>query len=143
MKIGFTGTRHGMTDAQRANFGVLMTFDFPPTEFHHGSCQGSDVEAAIVIRHISQECVIICHPGPDNDEFRCDSGVDNHVLPGKTHFARNRDIVNACEVLIATPYEMERQKHGGTWYTIWFAAKQGKRTLVILPDGTITTYNNK
>ena len=46
MIIGFTGTRYSMTDAQRAAFGVLVMLDMDFQEFHHGSCQGADVEAA-------------------------------------------------------------------------------------------------
>jgi hypothetical protein len=82
-------------------------------EFHHGSCQGADVEAAMLVRYIcGNKCKIVCHPGPGGDAHRQDSGVDDVILPVKAHFARNRDIVNACEVLIVCPKQMEWQPRG-------------------------------
>ncbi len=57
--------------------------------------------------------------------------------PAKTHFARNRDIVDETEVLIACPCEMEHQDRGGTWYTADYALKRGKRTIIVWPDGSM------
>ena len=138
MIVGFTGTRDGLTDAQRATLGVVLAFDIEPTVFHHGSCQGADVEAAQIVRYIHETCQIVCHPGPDGDNHRRDSGVDDEVLPPKTHFARNRDIVNACEILLVCPKVMAMLPYGGTSYTFRYATKTGKRTIVIWPDGSQT-----
>lgn len=141
-KLGFTGTRHGMTDGQRASFGSLIVFDLLPTEFHHGSCQGADVEAARLVEHVTDggsiPCRIVCHPGPDGDPHQQQSGVDDETLPGKTHFARNRDIVDGTDALVAAPAQMEGQQFGGTWYTIRYARKTGKPLWIVWPDGTVT-----
>lgn len=139
MNIGFTGTREGLADAQRASLGVLLTFDLQPTVWRHGSCKGADVEAAQLVRYIHEAaCRIIAHPGPDNDPCRTLSGVDDETLPGKAHFARNRDIVDASEVLIACPVSMEILSHGGTAYTVNFGIKNGKRVIICWPDGTVS-----
>jgi hypothetical protein len=58
----------------------------------------------------------------------------------KSHFARNRDIVNECDVLIGTPpYQaiITKETKGGTAYTVNYAAKQGKPALVVYPDGSV------
>lgn len=132
--VGFTGTRHGMTDVQAT---VLEGFLRPMAEFHHGSCKGADVEAARIVRRTFAHPVrIIAHPGPDDDQCRDESGVDDETLPGLTHFARNRDIVDQCDELIACPREPTEQPKGGTWYTIRYARKRGVKVTVIWPDGS-------
>lgn len=137
MKIGFTGTRKGMSEYQLAVFeGLLEKME----SFHHGSCQGADVEAArIVYSTFLEPPEIICHPGPNDDEHQELSGVDTKRKEPKTHFARNRDIVNETDKLIACPCDMTEQKRGGTWYTIRYAKKQGKPVTIIWPDGSISS----
>lgn len=138
MIIGFTGSRHGMTDYQAVIFeGFIGKVD----SFHHGGCQGCDVQAArIVSKAFLIKPRIVCHPGPVNDPCQEESGVDDEKREPKTHFARNRDIVNECDELIATPNYMDSitpDTRGGTAYTVNYARKVGKRVTIILPNGSI------
>lgn len=137
MKLGFTGTRHGMTAAQKREFAELIK-RMRPAVFRHGSCQGADVQAAQIVFGVYDFTRIVCHPGPDGDSHRQASGVDDETLPGKTHFARNRAIVDATDALVACPCDMAEQARGGTWYTVGYARKKGKRLWIIWPDGTVT-----
>lgn len=125
MKVGFTGTRYGMSESQKKAFRIGIG-GVDVWEFHHGSCQGADVEAARIIRELKPECLIVAHPGPGGDPHRELSGVDDITTEPKTHFARNRDIVNQTDMLAATPLQDEPQSRGGTWYTIGYAKKVGK-----------------
>lgn len=135
MNLGFTGTRNGMSDAQAAVFEGMLT---DVSVFRHGSCQGADVEAARIIRKVyGQKVKIIALPGPDDDHYRQDSGVDDEVLPGRTHFARNRAIVAGSDMMIATPAANTWQERGGTFYTANYSIKVGKPLIVIWPDGSI------
>jgi hypothetical protein len=43
MKVGFTGTRKGMTPQQRVAFAELV-ITLRPTQAHHGDCVGADAE---------------------------------------------------------------------------------------------------
>lgn len=137
--VSFTGTRHGMTVRQKHTFyGLVIHWDVVPeaVTFHHGSCMGADVEAANIAN--SHADFIHAHPGPDGDMCRELSGVDDHTEEGKTHFARNRDMVNLCQLLIACPCDHTEQKRGGTWYTVDYARKHDKRVKIIWPNGKIT-----
>lgn len=42
MKIGFTGTRHGMTNQQKNQFFKIIINLNDLKEFHHGDCIGAD-----------------------------------------------------------------------------------------------------
>lgn len=137
--IGFTGTRHGMTKLQMAAFLATIR-DLQPSEFHHGDCIGADDEAALSVAYLDvgqmAPITIVCHP-PLDESHRAFNKHAFRTLPPKTHFARNRDIVDAADMLIACPCDMTPQPRGGTWYTVGYARKKGKRVVIIWPDGTV------
>ena len=117
MKLGFTGTREGMTPAQRVAFHRFLTGKII-TEFHHGGCVGADQEAAglVSVRH--------------------DAAIVEHLGQPGTYFKRNREIVDVCDMLVGVSLTPHRLTSGGTWYTIDYAIKAGKPVHVIWPDGT-------
>lgn len=135
MKLGITGTRNGMTEPQVESFLQFLRDNPKFTMLLHGSCRGVDVRSAQLFRSVNPKGFITALPGPEDDPNREVSGVDDAALPGNSHFARNRDIVNECDSLVVIPMDMERQDRGGTWYTEGFARKIGKPVTIIWPDG--------
>ncbi len=132
MKVGFTGTRHGMADVQKRMVAWHMG-DLQMTELHHGDCIGADAQAHnIAVEHGRK---VVIHP-PVDETYRAFCGGYDVCLLMKTHFARNRDIVDETDVLIGAPYNAKEQGRGGTWYAISYARKQGKPVYIIWPDGT-------
>jgi hypothetical protein len=125
MRIGFTGSRDGMTDAQRSQLEWMLAVQSVAggVEFHHGDCIGSDAEAHDIARQLGYKIVI--HP-PVNDELRafCKGDV---VLEPKEYHARDRDIVDDTDMTFATP----RYHSRGTKYTIGYADEVNKPCLVI------------
>lgn len=63
------------------------------------------------------------------------------ILPAKTHFARNRDIVDASNVLVAAPYNDYEESKGGTWYTINYARGKGLWLAIVWPSGKFQEEN--
>lgn len=142
MNIGFTGTRHGMLLAQGEAFATalrsLKDKGHAIHVFRHGGCRGADVQAARMVRQVCGDNTwVACHPGPDGDPNQEASGVDDERLAPKTHFARNRDIVACCDVLIACPPCKPLPESGGTAYTVGHARKVGKPVWLIWPDGNV------
>lgn len=140
MKIGFTGTRTGMTAPQWAalrSLLVRLTDAHPGVEFHHGDCVGADDEAATLANTLAAVATIVSHPPIVTDYRAYNPWADRVERPADYH-ARNRAIVAATDVLIACPMEMANAKRGGTWYTHDFAEKQGKPVWVVWPDGTVS-----
>jgi hypothetical protein len=139
MKIGFTGSRLGMTSQQKDVITKLEIFTTKVLEAHHGDCPGSDADFHQLIREIDQAIRIIIHPGfpaslPDDTTLRAFCEGDQTSEP-KSFFARNRDIVDETDMLIATP--ATRKETGGTWYTINYSRKQKRHRMIVYPDGSI------
>lgn len=126
MKVGFTGTRKGMSPRQRRQLAAIL---HAVTEIHHGDCVGADEQA----HELAVEAGIrrVVHP-PSNPGKRAWCGIDDGstVLPAKPYLARNRDIVDACDVLMAAPYGPEEVR-SGTWSTVRYARKIGKATRIL------------
>ena len=98
--------------------------------------KGGGVAVARLIRKLFPTCCIIAHPGPKNNPFYENSGVDDEVLPNKEFLERNRDIVNNIDKLYALPEGPEKLR-SGTWSTIRFCRKMNKELCIISPEGGI------
>jgi len=140
IKLGFTGTRHGMTLEQREAlvkaFTSLHHCGLVIVEFHQGMCVGADEQAVGVCRFM---------PAIEVHHHPCDMTAmqaKDLILPGdvvyeeKPPLMRNQDILKACDTLIATPREMEEIQRSGTWSTLRHANDQKLDTILILPDGS-------
>ncbi len=135
MRIGFTGSRDGMTEQQKEAFLDLLG-KLGATELHHGDCVGSDDQAATLAHDFMRFPAIFCHP-PVDEKLRAWNRFALDTLPAKTHFARNRDIVDDTDVLIATPNCEPLALYGGTKYTVEYARKRKKAVYVIWPSGMV------
>lgn len=134
LKIGFTGTRHGMSEVQKKEFKKLISAkDFQ--EFHHGMCEGSDEQAHLIIEEEKEKVIIFGHP-PKFSGSRVN--LPCHILMKVDNYLqRNQHIVDATDMLIATPDTKEKPR-SGTWSTVRYARKKEKRIYVIHKNGRIT-----
>lgn len=128
MIIGFTGTQKGMTYFQKQQVELLLLGI--EGEFHHGDCIGADAEAHDIAEKYLK-CII--HPPINNDKRAFKKA--NIILEPKEYLDRNKDIVKACERLIATPEEYQEQLRSGTWSTVRYARKMKKLIAIIFPNG--------
>lgn len=136
MKIGFSGTRAGMSEGQKSVLRQLLKKYFQRArvgevmEFHHGGCTGADLEAGEMAHKIGYDIVI--HPGgatfiPDSVKYK----PKTKVLAERPNLKRNQDIVNAADVLFAAPLTDEEQQRSGTWATIRAIKRSGKSFKVL------------
>lgn len=137
MKIGFTGTQQGMKASQAGKIYSLINDYFHEnliynSEFHHGDCYGADAQAHNIAKTF--KLYIIIHP-PIKTIKRayCDGDI---ILEPKEYLNRNKDIVRASDLLLATPNEFTEQIRSGTWSTIRFARKLKKQIIIVYPDGS-------
>jgi hypothetical protein len=128
MKVGVTGTREGANAYQLAELRTVLT-ELKGTEFHHGDCKGVDVEAAAIAKDLGYK--VVCHP-PKSSEQQGFFGGDEIREP-LGYLQRDRNIVDATDVLLVVPLQNEWQPKSGTWYTYDYAVKKGKPVNVIYP----------
>jgi len=133
--VGFTGAQAGMTMAQRAVIHSQLQL-VKPDEAHHGDCIGADSEFHSCVKKYTDADIVI-HP-PENNSKRayCKEGL---ILSEKPYLTRNKDIVDASDVLFATPAGAEVLR-SGTWSTIRYAKKKNVPVVIIYPDGNVETH---
>jgi hypothetical protein len=131
--LAFTGTRSGMTDAQKKTVRELL-IRLHPSAVRHGDCVGADADFHAIAA--AQQIPIFIHP-PINPTFRANLPSPVLPMPPKEYLARNRDMVDASKHLIAAPKEAIEQPTGGTWYTVRYAMKMRKFIYVVWPSGVI------
>ena len=137
MKVGFTGTRLGLSGNQTKKLINLLKAGTNFTDFIHGDCVGADEDAAELAR--KQKLKLICCP-PTKDEYRAFVKSDIMIEPA-SYLTRNRTIVDMADYMIACPANDSNM--GGTWYTIRCAQEQDKNLIVIMPDGEIRATGPK
>ena len=133
-RIGFTGTRRGMTLRQQEAFiEGLKTVN--PKEFHHGDCYGADAQAHAIVRKLYPypQCVIHVHPTKDGAQ-RAFCKADFYHQP-QPPLERNRDIVDAVELMFGAPYTNKEELRSGTWMTIRYTNKRKKPLLLLTRNG--------
>ncbi len=132
-RVGFTGTQRGMTEIQLAMFVTILAAT-SPDQLHHGDCVGADAQAhdaadAMGVRTVK-------HP-PVNASKQANKAADE-TRPPRPYLVRNRNIVDETDALIAAPGEMEEKLRSGTWSTIRYAKRRGKRVTIVRPDGSVS-----
>lgn len=127
MRVGFTGSQHGMSAKQKAALRVLLV-ELKPEELHHGDCIGADAEAHTIARELNIPVVV--HPPNDPKKRAFVRDADVWLIPAP-YLVRNRAIVNATFVLIVAPQTDTPKVRSGTWST-WRYAKTLKRDIRVL-----------
>ena len=118
MTIGFTGTRQGMSRAQRLQFErVLEWLGARDCVVHHGDAVGADSEADQIAHE--RGVPVVAHP----------------ATPGGA-LARNREIVAAVDIVVAAPRLDREERRSGTWATVRYALAAGKPVVLLARDST-------
>lgn len=142
MRIGLTGTRHGLTDAQKETADRMVQVHGPDIiEWHQGGCTGADFEVSLLLRsriHVKQEV----WPGQVAVKWKVDWSDDTLAIIHEPMppLVRNHLIVDHCDWLWAFPAEPTKQLRSGTWSTIRYADSRAVNYDVITPDGVRHCY---
>lgn len=135
-KLGFTGTRVGMSKEQWLGCVSFIQLQVATgATIHHGSCRGSDEQFGW-IAHTNRLFVVV-HP-PYDPKWRSYCYYDEMRDP-KAYLERDYEIVDETEYMLATPNRTHPMPYGGTDSTLRYAASLGRPGTVILPRGTVLT----
>lgn len=147
LHVGVTGTRYLLPAAQedalaRALLEAVSGHD-GELVLHQGCCTGADEAACQFIGNFSAWS-IHGHPGhgPDGKSpWRSYGamGCCTVLHSPRRYYLRNRDIADACSVLVAVPAYPEadpRSARSGTWQCVRDARARSRDILYAWPDGT-------
>jgi hypothetical protein len=133
VSIAFTGTRTGLSSKQRISLITTIT-QLKPRRVTHGGCIGADKEFHDICKLLNIPTYI--HPcNIKSKRAECLGAI--FVFSPLPPLERNKIIVDESELLIATPKTKNEILRSGTWSTIRYARKIGKRVIIIYPDGCI------
>lgn len=142
--VGFTGTQRGMTRTQRFHVEEMI-LQMLVGSAHHGDCVGADAQFHDIVRRAGW--FVVGHP-PIDPKKRAYCAFDE-VRDPLDYLVRNEAIVDASDIVIATPAQDAEQVRGsGTWWTVRCTRRHQRarmrvdRTLllhIVFPDGSIVT----
>lgn len=139
MKIGFTGTREGMSPRQQNEIGHFLSAhhdwwsDNPVNQAHHGECIGADSDFHELARINGFE--VWGHPSTLTTRNLGLTGFAFQHDPIKP-VTRDHHIVDQTELLIATPLDLEKVR-SGTWTTVRWARKRKRYIFIVYPNGSL------
>jgi hypothetical protein len=134
--IGVTGTRLGMTTAQKDTWRGLV----PDGGFtlHHGGCTGADTDAVEIAVSVCPSAKIVAWPGPSG------ASAISLFYSTKSHSprpfrVRNQRVVDRVGTLYAFPDRKPMRVRSGTSMTVNLAKRREISIVIIWPDGTTKT----
>lgn len=136
--LGFTGTREGMTAAQKEAFRLLIE-SICPDEFHHGCCVGADDEATDIVEEVMGAATVRIVGWPSTLVSLTSTAAklrSSDIHEAEPPLDRNRKIVGSTGQMIACPKGPE-ERRSGTWATVRYARKLGRPVTVIRPNGEV------
>jgi hypothetical protein len=137
--LGFTGSQNGMTPAQ-ADVVEAMLRSFRDAEaagrqaFNHGDNAGADCQAGALAYGMGYHVAL----HPPTDASKRGFGVNHETNVALPYLDRNRNVVNASMIVIATPEQAVERLRSGTWNTIRYARHYRRPLFIVCPDGSTT-----
>lgn len=140
LHVGVTGSRHGMSGAQRHwlrnQFLFLDTVTRGEIMLHHGDCKGVDQEAHDMVHDWQGRWRRVwrthSHP-PDAAVYRAFTERNVLVELPKPYLVRDQELVAAVSLLLAVPDGPIRVRGSGTWATVRYAEKTPDLEVRIAP----------
>jgi hypothetical protein len=134
--IGFTGTRQGMTDEQKLMVMDMLT-QLEPAQVFHGDCTGADADFDYICKGLG--IIREIYPGTDSyglspTRAYCDAEIQHPSLP---YLVRDKIIAEkGVDGLMACPKSVHEERRSGTWATVRYARKLGRRVWILYPGGS-------
>jgi len=138
-RLGFTGTREGLTVGQRQALDrrvqELVCEHAGKVVAVHGACVGAD---AAFDRVCIDHTIPRSHrPGPVPAlRMKNSQTLGSFVFSPEPFEVRNKKIAESVDHLLVCPKQMTEQRRGGTWQTYRFGLRRDIQITTFFPDGT-------
>lgn len=141
MRVGFTGTRKGMTSAQRSAVEQWVLSHQKWSALAHGACVGADEDAAQIFYDdrgmFGPKPIFACPSTITGLTSKAALTLSDEVLPARPPLERNHNIVNMADVLLACPKGTGEERRSGTWATIRYARRLKRPVVIVWPNGEL------
>lgn len=134
-KIGFTGTRRGMSGSQMQAVLEWLLDHKAVSYVVHGACEGADRQFHTLVRLVlGDEVFVQLYPAVGcHSDIPFDTSSWRHVHDKLPPLQRNIRIVNSADVLLACPAQRHEVRRSGTWATIRYARKAARPVIIFEP----------
>ena len=141
-KLGFTGTREGLTAGQalalKLKVQELASEHAGNIVAVHGACVGADASFDEICAELSIPRKM--RPGPvPKLRMGLARRLGSFVFEPEPFEVRNKKIAEEATHLLVCPKQMAEQRYGGTWQTYRFGLRRDIQISTFFPDGT--TYD--
>lgn len=126
-KLGFTGTRHGLSGDQREGL-VEYVRKLAPHKAAHGDCVGADAEFHQILREFAPNCEIHIWPSTF-DKMRAFCEGDVMYEPGRA-LERDKYIVKFSNYFVGCPPTDFEVQRSGSWATLRMARNRLNKKLL-------------
>lgn len=139
--LGVTGTRNGISHAQRDFAKSFLAQCDVGSTLRHGACLGADDDIVRIVFNMNYYrnnlFSIIAYP-PIVETFYSHISVikSNEIMSREDYLERNLRIVQDCNFLLAFPGQDYEVVRSGTWATVRMARRLKREHMIVLPDGT-------
>lgn len=134
MIVGFTGTRKGMTRAQRYTIQFMFSSSKRAKSAIHGDCMGADNDFHNIVMKAGLDVTL----RPCNlSEQRAYCEGARVIHEPEDPISRNHKIVDESNLMIACPSSRIEKIRSGTWATIRYAKRTGKKLAIVWPSGEV------
>jgi hypothetical protein len=121
-----------MTKEQHAAVIEILRLE-RPSLVRHGDAIGADSDFHKIAQNLGIPIVI--HPSTLIEQRAFSKGAIKEFAP-LPPLERNRIIVDSSDFIIAAPGETHEVLRSGTWATIRYAKRRGKKLYIIYPNGS-------
>ena len=134
-----SGTRAGMTVAQKDAFADVLHKHAAVQQLLHGDCIGADAQCHRLARQAGGQLAVHIYPPKDERQRAwCQVGDAGELVVHKadTYLRRDFKMVKDADLVVAFPSGRKEQRRGsGTWAVIREARRKGVPLVVVFPNG--------
>jgi hypothetical protein len=144
MKMGIVNTREVMTEQQAKRFATIL-HSRAPDEVHLCDQLGVPMNAWYFLTHATKAVLhlkAVIHPPTSKEwtiwqEDRWKFKGQLVIMRPASHVECSRNIVDACDQLLAAIDTETEEKHHAGWAMIRYARKQNKPVTIVYPNGSV------
>jgi hypothetical protein len=139
-RLMVSGTRVGMTAAQKDAFADVLHKHAAVRQLLHGDCIGADAQCHRLAREkVGRDLAVHIYPPKDERQRAwCQVGDVGELVvhDADTYLKRDFKMVKAADLVVAFPSGRKEQRRGsGTWAVIREARRKRVPLVVVYPDG--------